>query len=49
VRHAQTEHRPPAEGKFCDEHGKAQKLFILTHYSQHTVTSTKGTELVIVN
>jgi hypothetical protein len=28
-------HKPPAEGTFYDEHGKAQKLVIAEVYSWH--------------
>jgi len=28
-------HRPPAEGNFCEEHGKAQKPVIVEDYNWH--------------
>jgi hypothetical protein len=35
-------HKPPAEGKFCDEHRKAQKLVIVEDYSQYVGYIDRG-------
>jgi hypothetical protein len=40
--------RPPAEGNFCEEHGKAQKPIIVEGYSWHMVCVIRGDRMVII-
>jgi hypothetical protein len=35
-------HRPPTEGNFHEEHGKAQKPVIVEEYSQHVGYRHRG-------
>jgi len=39
-------HRPPTEGNFCDEQGKAQKPVIVTAYSHHLGYIDRGDRMV---